>query len=132
MNKLFLIFFSLFLIGCAVTTKPSLRPLTDVSDVMLGASKQAVKSVMGGEVVVGYEKSDNASGTFVPLTLKNPVRVEYMESAGKKYEVEYYFTQVKQADGNITDDELTPLVFDNGTLAGKDWAFLNNLKKLSR
>ena len=130
MKKNILIVMCLLLMGCAVTTQPTLRKLTNISEITVGMTKQEVKAVMGGEVVIGYEKSDNASGTFVPVTMKNPIRTEYLKSAGKNYEVEFYFTQIKQADGTVSDDELTPMVFENNRLAGKDWDFLNNLKKL--
>lgn len=132
MKKYLLPLWCLILAGCVVTTRPSAHQLTNVSDISMGSSKQEVERVMGAEVVVGYERSDNTGGTFVPITVKNPTRIEYVEGAGKKYEVEYYFTQIKQADGNITDDELTPMVFDHDRLVGKNWEFLNDIKKYSR
>ena len=128
MKKYSLVILFLFSAGCTVVTRPSVRQMTNVADVTLGSSRQQVKGAVEGEVVIGYEKSDNASGTFVPIKLKNPVRVEYLESAGKKYEVDYYFSQIKQADGDITDDELTPLVFQNGVLISKSWDEFNKIK----
>ena len=48
----------------------------------------------------------------------------------KIFEVIYYVTDVKNDDGAITDDELTPLVFDEGNLIGWGWSFLqNNVQK---
>ena len=132
MRRRFLIFLCLILAGCVVTTKPLTRQLTNVSDLSLGMTKQQVKAAMGGEVIVGYERDDSTSAQFVPVTMKNPVRIDYLQSAGKNYEIDFYFTQIKQADGTVSDDETTPMTFENNKLVGKDWDYLNNLKKLSQ
>lgn len=42
---------------------------------------------------------------------------------GKSYEVLYYYTHLKQRDDRITDDELTPLVFQGGKLIGRGYPF---------
>jgi hypothetical protein len=44
---------------------------------------------------------------------------------GKSYQVLYYHTDLKQRDDKITDDELTPLVFENGKLIGWGYPFLD-------
>ncbi len=52
----------------------------------------------------------------------------------KTFEVLYYYTDVKDVayivnPATITDDELTPLVFDNGKLIGWGVSFLEDIKK---
>jgi hypothetical protein len=49
----------------------------------------------------------------------------YKGSDGRTYEVWYYYTDLKQRDDKISDDELTPLVFDEEKLIGWGYPFLN-------
>ncbi|HIJ72231.1 MAG TPA: DUF3192 domain-containing protein [Planctomycetes bacterium] len=64
------------------------------------------------------------------LSATNPYRSEIMQGKDKIFEVLYYYTDVKSDDGAITDDELTPLIFDEGRLIGWGWGFLNaNVQK---
>ncbi len=118
-----------FLTGCMVTTTPLVKGLTNVREVELGMLKEEVQKMMGTEVVIGYDRSDNQSATFAPVTVKNPIRSENLKAQGKTYEVIYYFTQINDADGTINDDELTPMVFEKNKLIGKGWDFLSDLKK---
>lgn len=39
----------------------------------------------------------------------------------KLIEILFYYTQARQFDGKLTDDELTPLVFINGKLDSWGW-----------
>jgi hypothetical protein len=44
-------------------------------------------------------------------------------------EILFYYTD-RQADGGITNDELTPLVFERGELVGWGWSYLDqNVEK---
>ena len=44
---------------------------------------------------------------------------------GSHLAVDYYYTDIKKADDAVTDDELTPLVMENGRLVGWGWSFLD-------
>ncbi len=100
----------------------------DGSAIQIGMSQNDVKQIMGERVIIGYEKSKEKADQFVPITLQNPYRSEVLKSHGTTYEIFFYFTYLKHADGVITDDELTPLVFENNKLIGKGWKFLEDLK----
>ena len=68
--------------------------------------------------------TDPAKGLF--LWIDNPHRSEtLMGKDGKPYEILYYYTDIKQRDDKITDDELTPLVFDGRKLIGWGYPFLD-------
>lgn len=60
------------------------------------------------------------------MTISNPYRSEILQGKEKKFEIVYYVTDVKRDDGTITDDELTPLVFDDGKLIGWGFGFLES------
>ena len=49
------------------------------------------------------------------------------QGAGHRFEILYYYTDQKSADGAITDDELTPLVMKDGALDGWGWAYLKDV-----
>ena len=62
------------------------------------------------------------------IPVKNPYREEILEGDGTTYRVAYYFTHIKKSDGIVADDELTPLIFQEGVLVGKGQGFLIDLK----
>jgi hypothetical protein len=81
----------------------------------VGMSKSQVLKVMGARTV-----------ETELMAIKNPYRVETLKASdGKTYEIVSYYTDIKKTDGTITDDELTPLVFEAGKLIGWGWSFLN-------
>jgi len=51
-------------------------------------------------------------------TVRNPYRTQVLQHGRNTTEVFYYYTNVTKKDGEITDDELTPVVFENGVLVG--------------
>ena len=110
-------------------TSPTVREMVNLHSIHNGMSPQEVKAVLNDKVVTGYDLVNSKKQIFTPITLKNPYREETLKSGDKTYEVAYYFTSIKKQDGMITDDELTPLVFENSRLIGQGWTFLNALKK---
>jgi len=59
------------------------------------------------------------------IIISNPYRSEVMKGQnGNHYEIVYYVTDDKNLDGAISDDELTPLVFQDNTLRGWGWKYL--------
>lgn len=102
--------------------------LTNIDLVFRGMSHQEITSLMGTSVKIGYAKHDNVEGTYKAITIVNPHKTEEIKVKNKFYKVVYYFTDVKSPDGMISDEELTPLVFDEEKLVAKGWLELNNLK----
>ena len=59
------------------------------------------------------------------LKISNPYKLEILKGKDKIFEVLYYYTDKKRADDVISDDELTPLIFDDGILIGWGNLFLS-------
>lgn len=59
------------------------------------------------------------------LKISNPYKSEILKGKSKTFEVLYYYTDKKRADDVISDDELTPLVFDGEILIGWGNLFLS-------
>ncbi|MFL6654624.1 MAG: DUF3192 domain-containing protein [Sulfurifustis sp.] len=79
-----------------------------------GMEKERVMKVMGTEP---------SKSLF--MWIDNPYRTETVTGKdGRAYEVLYYYTDLKQQDDKITDDELTPVVFQGGRLVGIGYATL--------
>jgi hypothetical protein len=67
-------------------------------------------------------------GTQTVESINNPYKVETPKGEdGALYEVLFYHTELKNKDGLISDDELTPIVFKDDKLIGWGWAFLNEI-----
>jgi hypothetical protein len=90
-----------------------------------GASRGEVEKAVMGSDAAGGAVFDALRGRFQHLAVKNPMRDERVRVAdGAELEVLYYYTDLKQRDDRITDDELTPLVFRDGKLVGKGHDYL--------
>ena len=118
--------------GCATLIEtrpqPDQKELTRVDQVHLGMGRQQVESLMEDHVNIGYQMKDETKTSYEPVILKNPVRSEEIKSEDKTYQVLYYFTQIKNPDGIMAEEELTPLVFEADKLVSKDWDFVFKLK----
>ena len=103
-----------------------------IEQLPLGLSRAEVEEKFDTSVVVGYETetpaASEASAKVKSITIQNPYKTQTIEKKNKRYEVDYYLTHIYQADGVISDDELTPLVFGNGRLVGKGRVFLDKLR----
>ncbi len=75
--------------------------LMAIKGLSLGMTKEEVLSRLGDESV--------QSGSLV---ITNP----YRSQATRGREIIFYYTRLKADDHQVTDDELTPLVFENGRL----------------
>ena len=116
--------------GSSMTTsmaKP--RELTNLRQVKMGMTPQEIVSVMGDNIVIGYELTPENETEYRPILLKNPYRRQTFKVDEKTYEVDFYYTHLKKADDIISEDELTPFVFEDGRLVAKDWQFFNKLVK---
>jgi hypothetical protein len=94
---------------------------------------QVVAEMPRGEVdkLMGNDKAgggvvDVLHGRMQHLQARNPMREELVTGVdGLVYEVVYYYTDLRQRDNRITDDELTPVVYRDGRVAGVGHGFLN-------
>lgn len=144
-----------FLSGCAVTTGPGPGPsstqapsveqpmdqpqikvtpkITEhvfptgeaIEKLLLGVSREEALALIGRTITVGYELMEGTTDEYRPTTSPNPYRSQQITKGGAVYQVDYYLTRVTKADGVISDDELTPLVFQDNKMIGKGWKFFD-------
>jgi hypothetical protein len=118
--KKFILASVLVLFGCSniyLDTSDLLRAQNtgNLAKLTVGLRKEVVTEMMGTEA---------SKGVF--MWIDNPYRSETLTGKdGKSYEVLYYYSDLKQRDDKITDDELTPLVFQDGKLIGWGYPFLD-------
>lgn len=99
---------------------------SEVIEIMgIGEEHQLVGSETQGPVGTGRDTMGVMQvripvGGDAPI-LYNPHRSETYEAGGSSWEVLLYYTHVAQDDGQVTDDELTPIVLRDGTLTGWGW-----------
>jgi len=91
----------------------------------VGMTKEQATAIMGHK---------SGGGRFGEPTVNSPYKSEILQGKEKTFEVLYYYTDIKSVvytanPATITDDELTPLVFDNGKLIGWGTSFLEDIKK---
>lgn len=126
-----LVLFSLLaaLAGCSTLMVDPLEQLRNhnkqnLAKVAPGMTRMEVESVMGHEHA-GGGLPEVVFGRVQYLRAKNPMREETVRGAdGADYLVLYYYTDTKQLDDRITDDELTPVVFRDGKVVGVGYPFL--------
>ena len=61
--------------------------------------------------------------------ITNPYRTELYRSGTHTFELVLYYTDIKKADGAITDDELTPIVLVDGIVDGWGWSYWDAVVK---
>ncbi|MBI5574729.1 MAG: DUF3192 domain-containing protein [Elusimicrobia bacterium] len=88
-----------------------------LNKISIGMTKQEVINIMGTKTIIADDSGE---------VINNPYKTETMRGKDKIFEVVYYYTEIKRADGAINDDELTPLVFDEGKLIGWGWSFFED------
>ncbi len=92
----------------------------DTSDLLRTHNVDTVKKLSIGmrqDVVMEMIGTEPSKGVF--MWIDNPYRTETLTGKdGKTSVILSYYTDLKQRDDKITDDELTPLVFENGKLIG--------------
>lgn len=119
----------IFISGCA--TNPEYNPLQTVSrqtfllnqsglnQVKVGMKQAEVHNLMGQEIIIGYSYQNADPKGPNPLTIANPYKTSQVKTDKGECTAEYYVTAIHQPDGIVSDDELMPLVFCNGTLTSK-------------
>ena len=125
---------SLFLVAalaaaCSTLMIDPLEQLRDankqnLAKVAPGMTRMEVEGVMGHEQA-GGGLPEVVFGRVQYLKARNPMREERVAgSDGAEYLVLFYYTDVRQRDDKITDDELTPVAFRDGKVAGVGYGFL--------
>jgi hypothetical protein len=115
--------------GCSTLIVDPLEQLREhnkqnLAKVAPGMTRMEVESVMG-HAQAGGGLPEVVFGRVQYLRATNPMREEIVRGAdGKAYLVLFYYTDVKQLDDRITDDELTPVVFRDGKVVGVGTAYL--------
>lgn len=99
--------FILFLSGCMSLEAVRAKNRDNLMRLSAGMSMQEALSIMG-------KVSITAEGTQIT----QPYSSARVRLGGKDMDVVYYYTDLRQADDIITDDELTPLVFEDDRLIG--------------
>jgi hypothetical protein len=96
----------------------------NLAHVSPGMTRTQVESVMGS-AKAGGGLTDIAFGRVQYLQASNPMREETLPGGdGADYLVLFYYTDVHELDDKITDDELTPVVFRDGKVAGIGYGYL--------
>ena len=131
MKKFLVLLLCIGVVGCASVSETISPNRENLIKLSIGMKKEDVLALMGTKpfhVTGGMTKFNTYSSS---IKIDNPYRSEILVGKDdKKLEVLYYVTDVKVDDTAITDDELTPLVFDEGKLMGWGWRFLqNNVQK---
>ena len=138
MYRIVLWFLCLFLAGCITMisgpefssqkwTRPAIA-LTNIEKVKPGMTYGEVAGIMGDAVNIGYKTSAVLEGAYEEVLVKNPYYEEVLKGGETHYRIVCYFTHIRKADGVVTDDELTPLVFEENRLIGKGVSFLSEFK----
>ena len=116
-----MVFVVLLLGGCA-SSSAKVRGLnrTALNRLSVGMTKDQVLATMGTQTYKANIGGGFAGGELIT----NPYRSEtHLANDGETIEVLMYYTDVKNRDGAITDDELTPVVLKNSLLIGWGWSF---------
>lgn len=144
MNRLLGLLICGFLAGCAVTTVTSpvaeqpVQPVISASvhhifpsdevikKLLLGISREEALALIGRSTTIGYELRQGSTDEYQAVTVANPHKSQQFTKGSNVYQVDYYLVQINKADDSVTDDELTPLVFESNRLIGKGWEFFNS------
>ena len=135
MQRFFTLILALFLSGCVSFSAPEKsklevkRSFLSTDQLTIGMTQQGADNILGKEIRIGYKSNKDLSQNPEPIFIKNPFRAEILKIKNRTYDVFFYLTAIKKDDGVVSDDELTPLIFENNRLVGKDWNFLFELKK---
>jgi len=127
MKKIFLVLIIFIIGGCSTFNNREQFRLENrqaLTKIGMGMTKEEVNSVMGTQTATDKIFVGLMNGGHITKTVNNPYRTETLQGKDKVFEVYYYYTDVKNQDDAITDDELTPIIFDEGKVIGWGWSFL--------
>ncbi|WP_083766633.1 DUF3192 domain-containing protein [Desulfosudis oleivorans] len=117
--------------GCATLDSVRTQNRQRLTGLEVGMSKQDVLAHMGTGTVRTWTPPWTCLFLVPPIpteTINNPYSSEIVRHGKQTWELLTYYTDKKQADGALTDDEFTPLVFMEGKLIGWGWRFLADVE----
>ncbi len=139
MKKLF--FLISILIFCLVSygqkslkniRKPTLSDVRSINQenifkIDLGLNKDQVLEIMGGiQRIQTYSETRDPAWGYFPKedVIMNPYSrdLKYAKD-GSTVEIIWYYTDVKEQDGAINKDELTPIILEKNKVVGIGWGF---------
>jgi len=136
MKKIICLLAVMMLSGCMTSLiKPEITEMNrdNLSKLSVGMTKRQVSKAMKDQVFVLGGASVTPFGTSFSRawTLRNPCKSETLQGKnGKPLDVRYYVVDGQEESNKIPDDEMTPLVFENGKLIGWGWDFFKaNIQK---
>jgi hypothetical protein len=117
------------LTGCSTLMVDPLEQLRDankqnIAKLSVGHTRLEVESIMGAGRA-GGGLPEVVFGRVQYLQARNPMREERLVGTdGVEYELLFYYTDLRERDDKITDDELTPVALRAGKVAGIGYGFL--------
>jgi len=94
-----------------------------ISQLSQGMEKQQVLDIMGEQTITCTMIKKSLFSPEVVKTFDDPVKSDTLQIENRSLEVIYYYTD-ERGDRELTDEELTPLVFENDVLIGWGRLFL--------
>lgn len=104
------------------------KPLTPIGQIRKGMTYDEVMAIMGQEVKIGFSESDTSAASYGSVAMRNPYRIEMLTANDIPHLVVYFLTQINKSDGEVTDDELTPVVFKDNVMVGQGWNYIQALQ----
>ena len=135
-NMVYLLILAVIVSGCVTLDAVRTKNRENINSLSIGMTKSEVLEIMGTETQTAHE--DGFAYHMVTFGLSSaesqkipqPYKTEILQGENKTFEVLYYYTDIKNNDMVVNDNELTPLVFDGDKLIGWGLSFLqDNLKK---
>ena len=115
------------LVACMTPANLRARNRGRINQLSVGLMRDEVLAVMGTQsqwVCLGGPACIILPWIYLEQAT-NPHRTERAEAPdGTEVEIFFYQTETRKADGAITDDELTPIVLEDGRLEGWGWVYL--------
>ena len=124
MKRVVVGFFILLFVGCVTSNMVRDKNRENLNKISIGDTKKEVLEIMGTKSITTYGVNFWIYSRTEKIT--NPWKTEILTKDNKTYEVLFYYTDVKDRDGSINDDELTPIIFYNGKVIGYGWMYLNS------
>ncbi len=115
--------------GCANLFIDSVERLREdnkknIAQLSVGMTRFDIEKVMGNGAA-GGRLGDIVFGRLQHLRVSNPMREERISGPdGASYHVLFYYTDLRQRDDKVTDDELTPVVLRDEKIAGIGYGYL--------
>jgi hypothetical protein len=96
----------------------------------LGTSKTKVLEAMAGVQKIQTYITTSPVTKKEDVIINNPTKREFKtDSAGNTIEILWYYTNTKKADGDITDEQQTPIILDKNAVVGLGWDFYEEYAK---